>query len=311
MKPQEPAAVQSISRGRSRANVVLEAYFDLALVLGFTLITLIFIATPYLNATPVRSIVGLLFILLVPGYASIAAVFPSKTDLGNIERGTLSFGVSIVEGGLVGFGLNYTPWGIGLQSVVIVLLVLTIGGVVVSFRRRNALPPADRFTVSLVEVGSIFKRFVAEPNSRRYRMLNVVIVASLIISLSSLAYLVAMPRNGDTFTALYVLDAAGKTKDYPTNFTLGETKSAVVGVTNDEQREMTYDLVVKLNDSQRATTLYTQTITLANNQTWQDTVPLTPDRTGTDMKLEFLLYRSSDQAASYREAHLWVNVTKS
>lgn len=311
MKSHESAAFQPSSPLASRMNSVLEAYFDLALALSFTLVTLVVIVTPYLNVSVVRSVLGLLFLLLVPGYVLTAALFPGKTDLGNIERAALSFGLSIAVGSLAGFCLNYTPWGVDLQSVVVVLLALIMLGLIISYRRRTALPAAERFSVNVIDLGNYFKRSVTAPNSRRDRMLNAIIIASLIVSLSSLAYLVATPRYGETFTELYVLGPAGRTKDYPTSFVLGETKSVVLGVKNRENREMTYNLTVKLNDSQQTTTLYTQTLTLANNQTWQDTVPLTPDRTGTNMKLEFLLYRDSDQTVPYRETHLWTNVTKS
>ena len=75
---------------------------DLKLVLGFTVITLAFIFIPYINETIIRSAFGLVLVLFLPGYAFIAALFPGKTDIGNFERGALSFGLSIALVPLMG-----------------------------------------------------------------------------------------------------------------------------------------------------------------------------------------------------------------
>ena len=61
----------------------------------------------------IRVILGLPFILFIPGYILIFALFPCrKTDQGIdiIERIALSFGLSIAVVPLIGLGLNYTEW---------------------------------------------------------------------------------------------------------------------------------------------------------------------------------------------------------
>ena len=76
---------------------------------------------------------GLVSSLYLPGYAFIEAVYPKRDDLEELERFALGVGLSIALTPLVGFVLNYTPWGIRLDPITvglsIVTLVFGIGGV--------------------------------------------------------------------------------------------------------------------------------------------------------------------------------------
>jgi len=87
---------------------------DLLLILLTTLTAIIFIITPKLNETFIRTILGLFLILFIPGYSLIVVLFPKKDDLEGVERLALSFGLSIAVTPLIGLVLNYTPWGIRL-----------------------------------------------------------------------------------------------------------------------------------------------------------------------------------------------------
>lgn len=64
-----------------------------------------------------RIILGLPFVLFIPGYVLMAALFTKKEGMGGIERVALSFGMSIAVVPLIGLILNYTPWGVRLESV--------------------------------------------------------------------------------------------------------------------------------------------------------------------------------------------------
>jgi hypothetical protein len=87
-----------------------------------------------------RYVLGTIFVLWLPGYAFIKALFPqnlpftkalehsrdtSEKSLEAIERIALSVGMSIALVPIVGLLLNYTPWGISLTPVVLSLLALT------------------------------------------------------------------------------------------------------------------------------------------------------------------------------------------
>jgi small-conductance mechanosensitive channel len=80
-----------------------------------------------------RYVLGIIFILWLPGYAFIKALFPkqlplrtSDKNLDTIERIALSLGMSIALVLIVGLLLNYTPWGIRLTPIVLSLTALTL-----------------------------------------------------------------------------------------------------------------------------------------------------------------------------------------
>jgi hypothetical protein len=80
----------------------------------------------------IRYILGSIFVLWLPGYTFIKALFPksanSKTpekNLDKVERIALSIGMSLALVPIVGLLLNYTPWGIRLTPIVLSLLALT------------------------------------------------------------------------------------------------------------------------------------------------------------------------------------------
>jgi hypothetical protein len=80
------------------------------------------------NSNPliyVRYILGAIFVLFLPGYSIIKALFPGK-ELDNIERTALSMGISLAIVTLTGLILNYTPWGIRTAPITLTLLTLTI-----------------------------------------------------------------------------------------------------------------------------------------------------------------------------------------
>jgi hypothetical protein len=79
------------------------------------------------NAYPIvyaRYVLGAIFVLFLPGYTFIRALFPEK-ELDNIERIALSMGMSIALVPITGLILNYTPWGIRTTPVTLSLLALT------------------------------------------------------------------------------------------------------------------------------------------------------------------------------------------
>ena len=79
--------------------------------------------SPYIY---LRYFLGSVFVLYLPGYTLIEALYPAKEDLSSLERLALSIGLSLALTPLVGLALNYTPWGIRLNSIFTALSLLTI-----------------------------------------------------------------------------------------------------------------------------------------------------------------------------------------
>jgi hypothetical protein len=87
----------------------------------------------------VRWLLGSVFVLFLPGYVTVEALFPKGRDLDGIERFALSVGLSLTLVMLVGLILNYTPWGIRLTPIVIALTILTLGLAGVGERRQYGI----------------------------------------------------------------------------------------------------------------------------------------------------------------------------
>ena len=86
----------------------------------------------------VRYVFGATAILYFPGYNLIEALYPKKEDLDSLERLALSIGLSLALVPLVGLLLNYTPWGIRLDPIIISLVLLGVGLAFVAAYRKES-----------------------------------------------------------------------------------------------------------------------------------------------------------------------------
>jgi len=186
-----------------------------------------------------RIVLGLPFLLFFPGYTLVAALFHKKDSLGGVERVALSFGLSIAIVPLIGLILNFTPWGIRLDPILISIAVFIIAASGVAAYRRETLAPEERFVV----------RFnLSLPSWRGQgrvdRVLSVVLVAAILGSLSTLGYVLATPRIGERFTEFYILGPGGKAENYPTQLRVGEEGRVIVGIVNREHEPSSYRVEV-------------------------------------------------------------------
>ncbi len=126
----------------TRATQTLLSYLSSAKSLWYWITLTLTIATTIVvfaipeRAYPlayIRHVLGLVFVLWLPGYSFIRALFPTrlpiktgKKELDSIERVALSIGMSLAIVPLVGLLLNYTPWGITITPITLSLMALTI-----------------------------------------------------------------------------------------------------------------------------------------------------------------------------------------
>jgi uncharacterized membrane protein len=92
----------------------------------------------------VRWVLGAIFVLFIPGYVTVEALFPKGRELDGIERFALSVGLSLALVPLIGLLLNYTPWGIRLDPIVTSLVAFTIVVAALGVARRFRFA-AERF----------------------------------------------------------------------------------------------------------------------------------------------------------------------
>ena len=129
-----------------------------------------------------RIIIGLPFILFIPGYILVFALFPTKTSIDIIERIALSFGLSIAIVPLIGLGLNYTIFGIRLEPILFSIFIFIIGVGAIRFYRWFKTTPDKRFIIS-------FNVSLSKSESKLDKALTIILVAVIIIQLHLLSML--------------------------------------------------------------------------------------------------------------------------
>lgn len=110
-----------------------------SVVVSVATIVAIYALPAELPLVAIRWVLGSLFVLFIPGYVTVEALFPKGRELDTIERFALSVGLSLALVPLVGLLLNYTPWGIRLNPIVVSLTLLTVGLAVVALAREYRL----------------------------------------------------------------------------------------------------------------------------------------------------------------------------
>ncbi|MCZ7381923.1 MAG: DUF1616 domain-containing protein [Candidatus Methanoperedens sp.] len=285
-----------------KTHIIEEPPLDLKLIIVYLFMTVVFLTISPLDKTIIRTILGIPLVLFIPGYVLIAALFPNKNDLDGIERIALSFGLSIAIVPLIGLGLNFTPWGIRFGPIITSLILFTLSLLIIANFRRLELPPEERFGVPLkATLLTIKEEFKGEKN-KTDKILTLILILSIIASLFTLVYVIVTPKQGEKFTEFYLLGPKGKAADYPREVIPGAPINLIIGVVNHEYSDVNYTLLVQVKND----TFLKRRILLSNNETWEKPVSFTINRTGSNMKLEFLLYREGN-GIPYRETHLWIN----
>jgi uncharacterized membrane protein len=117
-------------------------------------------------------------------------------------------------------------------------------------------------------------------------------------------YIASAPKNAERFTEFYVLGSTGQLEDYPLNFTIGQTGTVMLGITNHEYETLSYRIVVGINNQTIGTI---DGIRLNHGETWNQPYSITPEITGEKMKLDYQLYKQ-DSTEPYRSLQLWITV---
>lgn len=277
---------------------------DLLLIFLTTLISIIFIITPSLNEMLIRTIFGFFLILFLPGYTLIAVLFPKKGDLDGLERAALSFGLSIAVTPLMGLALNYTPWGIKLTTILLSISVFTLIMIFIAFIRRKRVPKEEKYYVRFDELYKSTKK-ILNGESKTSKILSIIMILSIIFAISTTAYLITKPKLGESFTEFYLLGPGGKASDYPTNLTVGQNASVIIGIVNHEHQTVNYHLLITSD----GLILSDQNLTVQDNNKIEIPYNFSLNSTG-NKKIEFLLYKLPDNTNLYRSLHLFVNVTQ-
>ena len=99
----------------------------------FTIVFAFLISEDFYPWSYIRNVLGLIFVLWLPGYTFLQLLFPVNapktetfTNLSCVERIALSIIMSMALVALIGSVLNFTPWGINIITIILSLLAFSL-----------------------------------------------------------------------------------------------------------------------------------------------------------------------------------------
>jgi uncharacterized membrane protein len=242
---------------------------------------------------PIRIPLGMLAALFVPGYALIAAIFPTDEQIDMLERLGLalagSFGLIVVQA-LV---LDRLPNGLSPEMIRAVVTSSSIALLFVAAVRRARWPGGGR----------VWKRSTTPLRTTRAgRFTRAIAVASLVIA--ALAYVLTTGRPAPTPTEFYLLGPNSQLSRYPRSATVGERFEVRVGVNQSSGSAGRYRVTARNGETVLASS---PPIALNPAGRWEDVLTVAMERPGPDQELAILLEREGD-ARPYRSLRLWLDV---
>jgi uncharacterized membrane protein len=113
----------------------LSQTFFLWLTVVVTLImTVIYIVPEIGSLSIIRVVTGAIFVLFIPGYVLIHLIFPRRLE--PVQHIALSIGLSFALTPFIGLILNYSPFGVGLGSIVFsVGIISTVMAFTAAYKR--------------------------------------------------------------------------------------------------------------------------------------------------------------------------------
>jgi uncharacterized membrane protein len=282
--------------------MTIDNEFPLLLFLGVVLIVLIAFNVQGLpHVLPmVRLVLGLLYVLYVPGYTLQAALFPRADDLDGPERLALSFGLSVAVVPPMALLLDALPWGIRLWPIAVAEATFIILCSTVALSRRRRLPPAARPVLHLHFNPGRWWRGL----SRVERVLYGVLAVALLGFAIGATAIIVTPKPGEKLTEFYILGPEGLAENYPREVLVSSPVTVTMGIVNDEG--MTAHYRVEVYHEQR---LIGQAgpFHLPAGTRYEGVLSFVPTVAGNDIKIDILLYRLPGKEP-YRSLRLWMKV---
>lgn len=286
------------------STMTIQNEFIIIAVLGLLLLGLIAMGIQGLPAPlPVlRLLLGLAFVLFIPGYTLQASLFPRADDLDGLERLALSFGLSIAIIAPIALILDALPWGIRLWPIVIAEGLFIAVCSLVAWYRRWRLPEEERFR--LVVKVDVKGWWAAQDRTSRilYGILTVAILTAVISAIA----LVVLPKPGEHFTEFYILGPEGLAENYPREAVVGQPVAVTVGIANHEGVPAEYRLAII---SEEHLVGQAGPVRLEPGATDERPVSFVPVVAGDDVEVVFWLYRDGVEEP-YRSLRLWLKVTE-
>lgn len=225
---------------------------------------------------------GIPLVVLLPGYAVLAAVLP-KSQLDKAQRLLISCGLSLAVTILGGLILNWTPWGLQSLSWAIWLGGITLTACVIAFLRQTASLPQLALRRPRLSLGQLAGLGLA----------GLVVLAAAVVTFRAVAL-------ASDYAAAYPAIEVVQLWAVPQSS--GDQHSLNLGVANFTSAPATYRL--RLQQASRVLQEW-PAITLLPGQEWGTRLTLPADLSP-NLPLDALLYGQNSPIA-FRRAQIWLN----
>lgn len=312
-------------------------WYPLTVVVLAAIAAAVLLGAPSLVGTPGQIALGVLLLLVFPGYVVVYLLFGRSSSplaentqrrFGGEERSrvvplAVAIGFSIVLVPILVRGVMVTV-GYSRTSVILAVaaFVVVLGTVGAVLARRS---PASSHQSTGASVSSVPGRIRAyfDRDTRFGLVTSLLLVASVIFFLSTVGFAFSGDPAGDPYTEFYLLteNESGDlvASDYPATLSEAQSTQLAVGIENHEHEAVTYTLVVEVQrlDNQsvveeREDFRTRRTVGADENATIEHSV--STQMAGSDLRVQYYLYRGEAPAdatveSAYRTVHLSLDAT--
>jgi uncharacterized membrane protein len=250
-----------------------------------------------------RIVLGLVYVLYVPGYALSGALFPTGLEMDGVARSAASIGLSVLTVPFMALLLDQLPWGIRPLPILIGELMLIGVACVFAVIRRPAR--------SFLEVAGI-----SLPGARRMTLAQaggsgfLVFTAGFLLLVLAGSWVMYQATADRSTTEFYMLGPGGQALGFPRTGAMNQELTVTLGIVNREPSSQQYRAEIWIADplgtGRKTRVAQAGPITLAAGHTVEVPVAWRLPWRSQDEQVSFLLFRGT-APQPFRRLWLWLN----
>lgn len=249
-----------------------------------------------------RIVLGLAYVLVIPGYCLSTALFPQVSDLNSIERAGLSIGFSIASVSILAIVLDRLSWGLHPWSILLGEFGMIGLFIAMTLWRRSKLPIEAIYVPRIAAQKSL-----AITDQRLYRLL----IGGVLLIFGLAIWVFLTPTSDQFTTEFYILGPDRLIAGYPYQVKPNDQVSVTVGVINREKSELNYHFEVwvvdSLDQNRRERVMQSTIFSLPSGKKYEQNVSWHMPWAGDAQRVDLLLFSNSDPAP-FRQLRMWIDV---
>ncbi len=281
---------------------------DLTASALISILTLVMIQLSFPSVHGLIAPLGLILVVLIPGYLFVLSLFPGRSDLSLRRRAFLSLGFAALLAALASLGLTLTPRGLQPASLATILSLLALFLSAFAYARSSELPSRKRFALWSKRGSRSGKKLTrASRANSKIRAISLFFVLFIGV-LAALAFTINFNQNSSNekgyteFNVSWPKGVEYETAPLPP----GSKITAFAKIFNHEKGSVNYTLRL-IHDNK---SLFSEDLFLSRNKSWAGPVSCILNGSVGRQRLDFLLFKEGNLSRPYQQDLLWVNLTE-